>query len=423
MQELLWNITKFNELFSYPSDVQGGTEAYAQDIVNLRVDRWGHLRLRPIIRALQMSVAGDIAPDGISITGVAAGSSDLYWLRSDSELYFASDIPAAVGRIRNVRALSGRLSLVDQIGDDKLVILTSDGDDHGYVINNSVAEPLGLDSPSEDDFTITISNLYADIDDDFTFYRITYNGEGILGDMESGSFRYAVKTGNRFTGTQQDITDGNQYFIRFQLQDKPGDLRITHLNIYRSSARFPDEDTPDSQILYYRIGQHAVAASAGNYPQNFQDSTPKTTVDVNSPFVDNSLLPEGATQIALFNDRLFAANTNELRFSDVRGVVPHWHAWPVLHSITTGQRVESCIAYRGMLLFGAADNLWRLSGTSPHTFARDPISQRGPGVASRLGRVGQRARIRRFGRTIPDRRHTSTGDGGTTQRLFQSARD
>ena len=384
MQELLWNITKFNELFSYPADVQGGAEAYAQDIVNLRVDRWGHLRLRPIIRALQMSVAGDIAPAGISITGVAAGSSDLYWLRSDSELYLASDIPANPFRIQNVAGLEGRLSLIDQIGDDKLVILTSDGDDHGYVINNSVAEPLGLDSPSEDDFTINLGpGVVPDqLDDEYRFYRITYTGEGILGNLESGSFRYAVRL-RQFLGIgmgrdQQAELDAGGYYLQFQLTDKPADLRITHLNIYRSATSFPDEDTPDSQILYYLIGQHTVAANTGNYPQDFLDQTLKTTVDVNAPFVDNSLLPEGATQIALFNDRLFAANKNELRFSDVRGVVPHWHAWPVLHSITTGQRVESCIAYRGMLLFGAADNLWRLSGTSPRTFARDPISQRGP---------------------------------------------
>ena len=384
MQELLWNITKFNELFSYPSDVQGGAEAYAQDIVNLRVDRWGHLRLRPIIRALQMRDESDIAPDGTSITGVAAGPSELYWLRSDAELYFARDIPADVFRIRNVRALSGRLSLVDQIGDDKLVILTSEGDDHGYSISNSVAEPLGLTSPEEDDFTINLGpGVVPDqLDDDYTFYRITYSGTGQLGNLESGSFRYAVRL-RQFLGLamgsdQQAELDAGGYYLQFQLDAKPADLRITHLNIYRSSARFPDEDTLDSQILYYKIGQHAVAANAGNYPQNFQDSTLKTTVDVATPFVDNSLLPEGATQIALFNDRLFAANTNELRFSDVRGVVPHWHAWPVLHSITTGQRVESCIAYRGMLLFGAADNLWRLSGTSPHTFARDQIAQRGP---------------------------------------------
>ena len=94
MQELLWNITKFNHIFSYPSDAGDGAETYAQDMVNLRVDRWGHLRLRPAIRALQMHEAGDIAPEGPAITGVAASARTLYWLRSDGNLYLADDIPA-----------------------------------------------------------------------------------------------------------------------------------------------------------------------------------------------------------------------------------------------------------------------------------------------------------------------------------------
>ena len=393
MQELLWNITKFNELFSYPADVQGGAEAYAQDIVNLRVDRWGHLRLRPIIRALQMSVAGDIAPAGTSITGVAGGANSLYWLQSDGELYVADNIPANPFRIRNLENLSGRISLIDSLGGpDNLVIFTSEGSDFGYSIYNSVAEPLGLTPPAEDEFTITLGAGSVALDDDYTFYRITYSGAGQLGNLESGSFRYSVKLRqNLGANPDSEILDpananyiATAYYIQFELQAKPADLRITHLNIYRSSARFPDEDTLDSLITYYRIEQLAVAANTGNYPQDFLDQTLKPTadvatpVDIATPYADNSTLPEGATQIALFNDRLFAANTNELRFSDVRGVVPHWHAWPVLHSITTGQRVESCIAYRGMLLFGAADNLWRLSGTSPHTFARDQIAQRGP---------------------------------------------
>ena len=100
MQELFWNVTKFNYIFSYPSDAEGGAESYAQDMVNLRVDRWGHLRLRPIIRALQMHEAGDIAPEDSTITGVAASANALYWLRSDGKLFVADDIPSNPFRVR-----------------------------------------------------------------------------------------------------------------------------------------------------------------------------------------------------------------------------------------------------------------------------------------------------------------------------------
>ena len=268
---------------------------------------------------------------------------------------------------------------MSRIGDDNLVIVTSEGSDHGYVIHASVAEPLGLDSPNQDDFIISLGSGSVALDDDYTFYRITYSGEGILGELESGSFKHAVKLRQSLgVGNQQDLINSGSYYVEFELQEKPADKRITHLNIYRSSTRHADENTPDSQIVYYRIHQLEIADNAGNYPQDFRDRTPKTTVDKAHKFEDNSTLPTNAAQIALFNDRLFAPNGDELRFSDVRNTIPAWHAWPVINSIKHGRRIDFCAEYRGILLFGAADGLYRLSGTSRQTYRYDQISSRGP---------------------------------------------
>ena len=378
MQSLVWNLARFNHIFSYPSDTEERAETYAQDMVNLRVDRWGHLRLRPAIRALQMSDAADI-PEDISITGVASSERELYWLQSDGKLFLADNNPANPFQIRNVSKLRDRLSLVSRIGDDNLVIITSEGDDHGYVIHASVAEPLGLDSPEEDDFDISLGSGSVALDDDYTFYRITYSGKGILGELESGSFKHAVKLRQSLgVGNQQDLIDNGSYYVEFELQEKPADNRITHLNIYRSAQRHADENTPDSQIVYYRIHQLEIADNAGNYPQDFRDRTLKTTVDRAHKYEDNSTLPTNAGQIALFNDRLFAPNGDELRFSDVRNAIPAWHAWPVINSIKHGGRIDFCAEYRGILLFGAADGLYRLSGTSRQTYRYDQISSRGP---------------------------------------------
>ena len=282
--------------------------------------------------------------------------------------------------------LQGRLSLVDRIGDDNLVIITSEGSDHGYVIHASVAEPLGLDSPGENDFEISLGSGSVALDDDYTFYRITYSGEGILGELESGAFKHAVKLRQSLgVGNQQDLIDSGSYYVEFELQEKPADERITHLNIYRSSTRHADENTPDSQIVYYRIHQLQIADNTGNYPQDFRDRTLKTTVDKTHKFEDNSTLPTGAGQIALFNDRLFAPNGDELRFSGVRNAIPAWHAWPVINSIKHGGRIDFCAEYRGILLFGAADGLYRLSGMSQQTYRYDQISSRGPVSAHAWG--------------------------------------
>ena len=107
MQELLWNVTKFNQIFSYPADAGDGAEAYAQDMVNLRVDRWGHLRLRPVIRALELASEADVVSEDTAVTGVAASARALYWLTSEGELNAADsagakplNIPLTAGGIR-----------------------------------------------------------------------------------------------------------------------------------------------------------------------------------------------------------------------------------------------------------------------------------------------------------------------------------
>ena len=107
MQELLWNGTKFNQIFSYPSDAPAGAESYAQDMLNLRVDRWGHLRLRPVIRPLELDNESDAASEGVTVTGVAASARALYWLTSDGGLFATDDIgvkplniPLTAGGIR-----------------------------------------------------------------------------------------------------------------------------------------------------------------------------------------------------------------------------------------------------------------------------------------------------------------------------------
>ena len=150
MQELLWNITKFNHIFSYPSDAGDGAESYAQDMVNLRVDRWGHLRLRPAIRALQMHEAGDIAPADVGMVGVAASITRLFWLNSNAQLYVTNSIPADPLQITGVPLLSGRLSLVE-LGEN--IVLTSEGSDQGYAIGeNNEVEQLGIAAPDVDVF-------------------------------------------------------------------------------------------------------------------------------------------------------------------------------------------------------------------------------------------------------------------------------
>ena len=518
MQELLWNITKFNHIFSYPSDAGDGAESYAQDMVNLRVDRWGHLRLRPAIRALQMHEEGDIASEDVSMVGVAASITRLFWLNSNAQLYVTNSIPADPLQITGVPLLSGRLSLVE-LGEN--IVLTSEGSDQGYAIGeNNEVEQLGIAAPDVDMFgsaffnptTNPVANVIASfgqlvtqlpaspidnriyqlradqealttddrgntiyvadyetgaaliagtagdlflqieptsnlnsesgvsgatslivtgearaghvfrrgtsppdyvitsvvntpqgqqinftpglvsghpdntilviqpswwrilvpLQDEYSYYKLTFEGEGLFGDTESnGSAFFAVKLPDR-TMPDEIINDINQQLV-VQITQAPGDTRITHLNLYRSDVRRADGDD-GADLNYYRVEQFSLESAS--FPIYFVDDTTDTVVT--NKLEDNSYMPSSIEQLVQYNDRLFGANGNELRFSDVRNTIPIWGAWPVLNSIRTGQRVDFAAAYRGMLLFGASDNLHRLSGTSPANFRYDQISSRGP---------------------------------------------
>ena len=518
MQELLWNITKFNHIFSYPSDAGDGAESYAQDMVNLRVDRWGHLRLRPAIRALQMHEEGDIASADVGMVGVAASITRLFWLNSNAQLYVTNSIPADPLQITGVPLLSGRLSLVE-LGEN--IVLTSEGSDQGYAIGeNNEVEQLGIAAPDVDVFgsaffnptTNPVANVIASfgqlvtqllaspidnriyqlradqealttddrgntiyvadyetgaaliagtagdlflqieptsnlnsesgvagatslivtgearaghvfrrgtsppdyvitsvvntpqgqqinftpglvsghpdntilviqpswwrilvpLQDEYSYYKLTFEGEGLFGDTESnGSAFFAVKLPDR-TMPDEIINDINQQLV-VQITQAPGDTRITHLNLYRSDVRRADGDD-GADLNYYRVEQFSLESAS--FPIYFVDDTADTVVT--NKLEDNSYMPSSIEQLVQYNDRLFGANGNELRFSDVRNTIPIWGAWPVLNSIRTGQRVDFAAAYRGMLLFGASDNLHRLSGTSPANFRYDQISSRGP---------------------------------------------
>ncbi len=376
MQELLWNVTKFNQIFSYPSDAGAGAEAYAQDMVNLRVDRWGHLRMRPVIRALQMREASDIAHEDLSIQGVAAAAGKLFWLQSDGSLIVANGLPADPVEvdIGDLHTLSGRLTAIDIGGN---TIITSARDDRGIVVRDDVfdtlgvnaVEPLGqLPTPTGvrftyDDPAFSLRNL---------LFKLTVSGKGILGPLESQSTDFhAVPLPSR-----RSVSDPANPDIEITINAViPDDSRITGVHLWLAN-KFPINPDSDDDSVYYQA--HTRDVNPGEELAFTYTWSENVELDGAIRLRDNSPMPDNANHVTLYNDRLFAGVGRELRFSDVRNAIPYWGAWPVLNSITTGHRIEFSAEYRGILLFGAADSLYRLSGTSPHAYRYDRISSRGP---------------------------------------------
>ena len=371
MQELNWNITQFKHIFSYPSDAETGAEAYAQDMVNLRVDRWGRLRQRPAIKPLTMANANGIAPDDISITGVAAGARELAYARSDGKLFLADAWPTTPVAIDDVTDMNGRLCLVE-VGDSKIV--TSSGSDQGHVIANdaiaqrgsNAAEPLGqLPKPS----TLTFSAGLTETNTGYVLFKLTFSGNGRLGELESvPSAVQSVRTD--YTTYNSGMTNTMTVSVT-----APNDSRIERVNLYQSATIEDSADDRESAV-YYRV--FSGKATPGGTTAFTYDLTNATEIDISHPLLDNSPMPSDVGQFAVFNDRLFGAASAELRFSEVRYGTPLWGVWPVLNAIRIDTAVEFCAAYRGMLLFGGADSLYRLTGTSPANYDYDQISARGP---------------------------------------------
>lgn len=532
MRALNWNITQFNHIFSYPADADGGAEAYAQDMVNLRVDRWGNLRQRPAIKPLTMANANGIAPDGISITGVAAGARQLAWMRSDGRLYLADGAPATPVEVRGITGMSGQLSLVEVA--DVVIIAASHGAGRAHVAKGNKAEALGIDAPqvskfgtqffggsdstlssviasfgqritklpvspihdriyvfSADDsnvrtdaggnsvtvrdhatkaaittaaagelylptteswgivasqpqgrgnvgstsmkvgalarapqtgdvftapgattryrvtavtadqisgqysidFTpgltalititnggnLTVVNIWERItipmQDEYTYYRLKWRGEGLLGEVESEQSNFvAVRLPDR-SSNANDFASNNQQLV-VEITAKPGDQRVGRVELYRSGTAEEDGDN-DEGLVYYRVAEGDLPENTGHYPFYLVDQT-VGELDATAVMRDTTLIPADAQIIQLFNDRLFTVHDNELRFSEVNYGIPEWHAFPILNAIRADSRIEFCAAYRGVLLFGGADGLYRLSGTSPANFRYDRISARGP---------------------------------------------
>lgn len=175
MKPLVWDLARFNHIFSYPSDAGDGAETYAQDMVNLRVDRWGHLRLRPVIRALELANESDLVSEDTTITGVAASARALYWLTSEGELFVTDDtgvkplnIPLTAG---DIRLGPIDLSFTPNLGGDTGTEVDTDDDvadtTPAFAIFQDGSEPntaemaLGIYFSSSFETIISNTNVYV----------------------------------------------------------------------------------------------------------------------------------------------------------------------------------------------------------------------------------------------------------------------
>ena len=199
MRKLNWQITKFNSLHSFPADVPQGAAMFSQDMSNLRIDRWGHLRQRPPIRQLHVTAAPTTR-----IAGIDSSDEHIFYLQADSELFIVDKDTLQAQRIPHNLELHGRISVISDYRD--YIMLTSEGTDQGIWVDLRDDKPLqahklGIDKPYDSAFSVT-SIIPPSVTERtaFVVYAITYvrQFEAAIGEVQPDDL---------FNGTESELSE------------------------------------------------------------------------------------------------------------------------------------------------------------------------------------------------------------------------
>lgn len=431
MPDIIREFTNFTpgEL-TYHESVPGG-EVTAQKMVNLRVDTHGALRQRQPIRSI-------LAANTANITGIAAANERLYFINTNGQLFYRNpersnqsdtEIPV-YGRPRIITdtipegyieatKLSGRISVIYEYENFDIII--SEGEDQGYWIDLTntdeeiIAYPLGFDPPT---FEVTPSILPDSRGGvnatQVHFYRFTYVRdlrklqEEMLAVRQSGTITGDDISEEPFNDVESNPSSAiSTIDVTFNQRDTQRIMALSGINfpnpdgletgiaVYRSrpiritelnngSVTLEDQDLDFRRVGVYPPLQ-VLSPDPGAVPPEreenarFDDNMNEETRSEQAELrFDNDRLPNTVKSITNYNDRIFAPNKTELRYSDIRfGNLVLW-AFPEVNAIRNPVDCVFANTYRDMLLFGGRNGLWRVTGNAEYNFNIDRISNLGP---------------------------------------------
>ena len=430
MPEIIREFTNFTpgEL-TYHESVSGG-EVTAQEMVNLRVDTHGALRQRQSIRAT-------LPANTHNITGVAATTQRLYFINDNGQLFYRNpersnqsdtEIPV-YGRPRIITdtipegyieatKLSGRISVIYEYED--FDIITSEGEDRGYWIDLTdddeiIAYPLGFDPPTFEVTPSILPNSRGGVNaTQIYFYRFTYVydlkklQEEMLAVGKTGSLTGDDISEEPFNDMESNPTEA------ISTQDVPFNQNDTQRIMSLSGINFPNPDGLETGIAVYRsrpiritelnngsvtledqdldfrrVGVYppltSLTPDPGAVPREREeearfddDMNEETRSEQVELRFDNDRMPDTVKTFDLYNDRIFAPNHTELRYSDIRfGNLVLW-AYPEVNAIRSPVRCDFAKQHREILFYGGRDGLWRITGNAEYNFNIDRISNLGP---------------------------------------------
>ena len=409
MTPKLYNLTKFFGINTHLMTAEGG-ELFAQDIKNLRVNRWGQLTAQVPVKDAITNVAWH-APDGESVKGIGTESDNIYFLWSNGRLFFGEG-PTFIELV-DIENLTGRLSIQSL---NKLVFFTSEGSDAAYQFDKTLppglgnrlsASTLSVQAPASGaavsfDSSAVTPIPVGEVDDalDLTgdqrfFYKITY-ADASGNSLEADDPAYVTIESPPSDRISASITYTNPSKTHINVPiisgiPAPTDTRIKWIFVYRSLG-FHEITTPDSEVQYYRAMRIEVESGETSYSVN--DANFAKERDIRYPLGDLAVFPKGKT-LTLYNDRLWTTVESGLRSSDVRDGIPIWSNWPKAEIIPTQTKPIFCGTVNRYLIFGGPNELWSLIGTSRYDYQINRIGSRGPvspyawgNISNAIGFVG-----------------------------------
>ena len=400
---------------SYPSSSPGSNHTTARDVLNLRVDGDGYLRLAPGVERWQEFSS--------KVTGVAKAHDHLFILLEDGDLWVVTSASPAQPRRVGSTEMRGRLSIIDEF-ETFFLITSSDADDPGYHydVHSRRLTPLDFMNIAirptraiELEDTIGKDLAWGDHDEAKirgTEFRVYYLFVEYDDEHAIGAIGGPVSAVGWFLSAQikNKDNDRNSFTIKFR-GFSASNPNTKYVRVYRAlfhsgERRFANPTFGTWYDLDYDVSAPSFTHTAGF--GNVDDLTlddfklvkeiPEE--EIGSTFEDDALeageslsqlhIISGLSPIARkwvhFNGRNFLAGDNAMKFSDVQfGVLLH-SVYRAANSIQAPGRTEFVEVFDETLVFGDATHLNVLRGYDPYNYQVYQVASVGP-VGAYAGNV------------------------------------
>ena len=395
---------------SYPASSPGSNHTTARDVLNLRVDGDGYLRLA--------SAAVNWLEFPVKITGIARAHDHLFYACvEDGDLYVMEDDNETLPTLVASTEMRGRLSVIDEF--ETFFLLTSEGaDDPGYYydVESGDLTPLNfLDtavrptSPVRLTFSIGEDLAYGDHDDAIirgTEFRIYYLFVEYDADHQIGAIGSPVSAQGWFLSAQirHDDDDDNSFTVKFNgfsVQNS----NATHIRVYRALFFAGDREFQNPTDGTWYDLDYDVEGASFSHNAGFGQVDDLTLDDFAlikeietdgltslTVFEDDAIeageslrqlhivsgLPDNTKKWVHFNGRNFLAGDNAMKFSDAQfGVLLHT-VFRASNSINAPGTTDFVEALEETLVFGDATHLHVMRGYDPSNYQVYQVASVGP---------------------------------------------